>query len=110
MVVNQIMMINKPGKENIVENASDELSLRTLSSIKSETDLFSILHNLFGAIKGKMVIPKTYIHSAKEKHDLINNGLNGLMKITNLFQLLVLLMSFRIPVRFLLNILLKCFR
>ena len=58
MVANQIMMINKPGKENIVEKASDELSLRTLSSIKSETDLFSILHNLFGAIKGKMVMIK----------------------------------------------------
>lgn len=58
MVANQIMMINKPGKENIVEKASDELSLRTLSSIKSETDLLSILHNLFGAIKGKMVMIK----------------------------------------------------
>ena len=56
MVANQIMMISKPGKENIVEKASDELSLRTLSSIKSETDLFSILHNLFGAINGKIVI------------------------------------------------------
>jgi hypothetical protein len=56
MVANQIMMINKPGKENIVEKASDELSLRTLSSIKSKTDLFSILHNLFGAINGKIVI------------------------------------------------------
>ena len=52
------MMINKPGKENIVEKASDELSLRTLSSIKSETDLLSILHNLFGAINGKMVMIK----------------------------------------------------
>ena len=58
MVANQIMMINKPGKENIVEKASEELSLRTLSSIKSETDLLSILHNLFGAIKGKMVMIK----------------------------------------------------
>ena len=58
MVANQIMMINKPGKENIVEKASDELSLRTLSSIKSETDLLSILHNLFGAINGKMVMIK----------------------------------------------------
>ena len=58
MVANQIMMISKPGKENIVEKASDELSLRTLSSIKSETDLLSILHNLFGAIKGKMVMIK----------------------------------------------------
>ena len=61
------MMINKPGKENIVENASDELSLRTLSSIKSITDLFSMLHNLLGAIKGKMVIPIDYIHNAKRK-------------------------------------------
>jgi len=52
------MMINNPGNEKIVEKASDELSLRTLSSIKSETDLFSILHNLFGAIKGKMVMIK----------------------------------------------------
>jgi len=60
-------MINKPGKENIVENASDELSLRTLSSIKSETDLLSILHNLFGAINGKMVMQLTIIHDAKEK-------------------------------------------
>ena len=61
-------MINKPGKENIVENASDELSLRTLSSIKSETDLLSILHNLFGAINGKMVMQLIIIHDAKEKH------------------------------------------
>jgi hypothetical protein len=61
-------MINKPGKENIVENASDELSLRTLSSIKSETDLLSILHNLFGAINGKMVMQIIIIHDAKEKH------------------------------------------
>ena len=59
------MMINKPGNEKMVEKASDELSLRTLSSIKSETDLFNIFHNLFGAIKGKMVIPKAYIHNAK---------------------------------------------
>ena len=65
MVANQIMMINNPGKEKIVEKASDELSLRTLSSIKSKTDLFTILHNLFGAIKGKMVIPIAYIHNAK---------------------------------------------
>ena len=68
MVANQIMMINKPGKENIVEKASDELSLRTLSSIKSETDLLSILHNLFGAINGKMVMQIIIIHNAKEKH------------------------------------------
>jgi hypothetical protein len=61
-------MINKPGKENIVENASDELSLRTLSSIKSETDLLSILHNLLGAINGKMVMQLIIIHDAKEKH------------------------------------------
>ena len=67
MVANQIMMINNPGKEKIVEKAREELSLRTLSSMKSITDLLSILHNLFGAIKGKMVILKTYIHSAKEK-------------------------------------------
>jgi hypothetical protein len=51
-----------------VENASDELSLRTLSSIKSETDLLSILHNLFGAINGKMVMQIIIIHDAKEKH------------------------------------------
>ena len=110
MVANQIMMINKPGKENIVEKASDELSLRTLSSIKSETDLLSMLHNLFGAINGKMVMPKTYIHNAKERHDLIDNGLNEPNKNTNLFELLILLMSFRIPGRFLFNILLKCLR
>jgi hypothetical protein len=55
-VANQIMMINKPGNEKIVEKASDELSLSTLSSIKSITDLLSILHNLFGAINGKIVI------------------------------------------------------
>jgi len=67
-VASHIMMINKPGKENIVENASDELSLRTLSSIKSETDLLSILHNLFGAINGKMVMQLIIIHDAKEKH------------------------------------------
>jgi hypothetical protein len=58
-------MINNPGNENIVENASEELSLRTLSSIKSNTDLFNIFHNLLGAIKGKMVIPIAYTHSAK---------------------------------------------
>jgi len=77
-------MINKPGKENIVENASEELSLRTLSSIKSETDLFNILHNLFGAIKGKMVINKTYIHSAKERPDLIDKGSNRLENIKSI--------------------------
>ncbi len=110
MVASHTMMINNPGKEKIVEKARDELSLRTLSSIKSETDLLSILHNLFGAIKGKMVISKTYIHNAKEKDDLIDKELNVLMKITNLFQLLILLMPFRISVRFLFNILLKCFR
>ena len=58
-------MINNPGNEKIVEKASEELSLSTSSSIKSETDLFTILHNLFGAIKGKMVIPIAYIHNAK---------------------------------------------
>ena len=66
-------MINNPGKEKIVEKASDELSFRTLSSIKSMTDLLSILHNLFGAINGKMVISIAYIHSAKRGsfyHDL----------------------------------------
>jgi hypothetical protein len=52
-VASQIMMINNPGNEKIVEKASDELNLSTSSSIKSETDLFNILHNLFGAIKGK---------------------------------------------------------
>ena len=108
MVANQIMMINKPGNEKIVEKASDELSLRMLSSIKSTIDLFSMLHNLFGAIKGKMVIPKTYIHSAKEKHDLIDKELNVFKKNPTLFELLILLMSFRIPGRFLFHILLKC--
>jgi hypothetical protein len=68
-------MINNPGKEKIVENASEELSLRTLSSIKSENDLFNIFHNLFGAINGKMVIPIDYIHNAKEKAGLIDNAL-----------------------------------
>jgi hypothetical protein len=58
-------MINNPGRENIVENASEELNLRTSSLIKSVTDLFKIFHNLFGAIKGKMVIPLAYIHNAK---------------------------------------------
>jgi len=52
----------------MVEKASEELSLRTLSSMKSKTDLFSILHNLFGAINGKMVMQLTIIHDAKEKH------------------------------------------
>jgi len=69
------MMINKPGNEKMVEKASDELSLSTLSSIKSIADLLSILHNLFGAINGKMVMFKTYIHSAKEKAGLIDKGL-----------------------------------
>ena len=64
-MASQIMMINNPGNEKIVEKASDELNLSTSSSIKSETDLFTILHNLFGAIKGKMVIPIAYIHNAK---------------------------------------------
>jgi len=68
MVANQIMMINKPGNEKMVEKASEELSLSTLSSIKSETDLLSILHNLFGAINGKMVMQIIIIHNAKEKH------------------------------------------
>jgi hypothetical protein len=78
-------MINKPGNEKMVEKASEELSLRTLSSIKSETDLFSILHNLFGAIKGKMVMFKTYIHSAKEKVGLIDNVLQQPMMYIKLF-------------------------
>ena len=85
MVVNQIMMINKPGNEKMVEKASEELSLSILSSIKSETDLLSILHNLFGAIKGKMVMSKTYIHSAKEKSDLIDKVLKEFKKNINLF-------------------------
>jgi len=62
-----MMMINNPGNEKIVEKASEELSLRTLSSIKSETDLLIIFHNFFGAINGKMVIPKPYIHNAKRQ-------------------------------------------
>ena len=85
MVVNQIMMINKPGNEKMVEKASEELSLSILSSIKSETDLLSILHNLFGAIKGKMVMSKTYIHSAKEKVGLIDNVLQQPTMYINLF-------------------------
>lgn len=64
-------MINKPGNEKIVEKASDELSLSTSSSMKSVTDLFNILHNLFGAIKGKMVILMTYIHNAKRRKSSI---------------------------------------
>ena len=67
MVANQIMMINNPGNEKMVEKASEELSLSILSSIKSETDLLSILHNLFGAINGKMVISTSYIHNAKRQ-------------------------------------------
>ena len=65
------MMINNPGNEKIVEKASDELSLSTSSSIKSETDLFTILHNLFDAIKGKMVILIAYIHNAKEEDRIV---------------------------------------
>jgi hypothetical protein len=65
-------MISNPGNEKIVEKASDELSLSTSSSMKSVADLFNIFHNLFGAIKGKMVISKTYTHSAKEKYRLID--------------------------------------
>ena len=67
-------MINSPGNEKIVEKASEELSLRMLSSIKSETDLLSILHNLLGAIKAKMVYQKlTYI--VPKKAGMIDNGL-----------------------------------
>ena len=79
------MMINKPGNEKMVEKASDELSFSTLSSIKSIADLLSILHNLFGAINGKMVMFKTYIHSAKEKAGLIDKGLQELKMNINLF-------------------------
>jgi len=64
-------MINSPGNEKIVEKASDELSFSTSSFIKSETDLLTILHNLFGAIKGKMVIPITYIHNAKRLLEVV---------------------------------------
>jgi hypothetical protein len=60
-------MISNPGNEKIVEKASDELSLSTSSSMKSAADLFNIFHNLFGAIKGKMVILMTYIHNAKRE-------------------------------------------
>ena|SRR5436190_2831845 len=77
MVANQIMMINNPGNEKMVEKASEELSLSMLSSIKSETDLLSILHNLFGGIKGKMVINKTYIHSAKRVCKWSQTSQNG---------------------------------
>ncbi len=51
-----MIMISKPGNEKIVEKASDELNLSTLSSMKSEKDLRIILHNFFGDINGKMVI------------------------------------------------------
>ena len=78
-------MINNPGKEKMVEKASDELSLRTLSSIKSITDLLSILHNLFGAIKGKMVMQIIITHDAKEKAGLIDKELRELMVNINLF-------------------------
>jgi len=61
------MIISSPGNEKIVEKASDELNLRISSSIKSETDLLSMLHVLFGAIKGKMVITIAYIHNAKRQ-------------------------------------------
>jgi len=75
-------MIINPGNEKIVENASDELNLRTLSSIKSVTDLFSILHNLFGAIKGKMVIPKPCIHNAKRRLNvLLKASLREMLKV-----------------------------
>jgi hypothetical protein len=46
-------MMSKPGNENIVEKASAALSFSTLLSKKSVTDLFSMFHVLFGAIKGK---------------------------------------------------------
>ena len=53
-------MISKPGKEKIVENASEELSFKTLLEKKSAKDLLIILHSLFGAINGKMVIQLIY--------------------------------------------------
>lgn len=73
MVASQMIMISKPGNEKIVEKASDELSLSILSSTKSMKDLLMILHNLFGAINGKMVIPTDYIHNAKQGDNMKKN-------------------------------------
>jgi hypothetical protein len=47
------MMIIKPGKENIVENASAALSFKTLFAKKSANDLLMIFHVLLGVINGK---------------------------------------------------------
>jgi hypothetical protein len=47
------MMISNPGSEKIVENASEELSFKTLLAKKSAKDLFNIFHVLLGAINGK---------------------------------------------------------
>ena len=78
------MMINNPGNEKIVEKASEELNLSISSSIKSVTDLFTILHNLFGAIKGKMVIPIAYIHNAKRSLKVIPKAsLRKKLKVVN---------------------------
>jgi len=49
-------IINRPGSENIVEKASAALSFKTLLAKKSEKDLLSILHVLFGAINGNQFI------------------------------------------------------
>ncbi len=46
-------MMSKPGKENIVENASDALNFKTLLAKKSAKDLFSMFHVRLGAINGK---------------------------------------------------------
>jgi len=47
--------MSKPGKENTVEKASDELSLSTLYAKKSLAEHLITFHILFGAIKGKII-------------------------------------------------------
>ena len=49
-------MISNPGKEKIVENASEALNFKTLLSKKSANEHLIIFHVLFGDIKGNMVI------------------------------------------------------
>ena len=49
-------MISNPGKEKIVENASEALNFKTLLSKKSANEHLIIFHVLFGDIKGNMVM------------------------------------------------------
>ena len=50
-----MMIISKPGKENIVEKANEALSFKTLLAKKSAIEFLIIFQVLFGDIRGKIM-------------------------------------------------------